>query len=120
MTRLPENDGDTDSNLSNDDSTKNAEGNRPSGPARREFLRTSLLGTAAIATAAATPLVAKAAGEPVANAVIYSGEVPAFELDEITITDLQDGMKSGKFTSRSITEKYLGAYRRDRQARPGD
>ena len=32
----------------------------------------------------------------------------AFELDEVTISDLQDGMKSGKkFTSRSITEKYL-------------
>jgi amidase len=34
-------------------------------------------------------------------------EVRAFELDEITIAELQDGMKSGKFTARSITEKYL-------------
>ena len=29
-----------------------------------------------------------------------------FELEEITIPDLQDGMKSGKFTARSLVEKY--------------
>jgi len=29
-----------------------------------------------------------------------------FELDEITVADLQDGMKSGKFTARSLVEKY--------------
>jgi amidase len=33
--------------------------------------------------------------------------VPAFELEEITIGELQDGMKSGKFTARSLAEKYL-------------
>ncbi len=33
-------------------------------------------------------------------------EVRAFELDEMTIAELQDGMKSGKFTARSIAEKY--------------
>jgi amidase len=32
--------------------------------------------------------------------------VKPFELDEITISDLQDGMKSGKFTARSLVEKY--------------
>ena len=41
------------------------------------------------------------------SAVAYSGDVPAFELDEATISDLQEAMKSGKLTSRSITEKYL-------------
>jgi amidase len=30
-----------------------------------------------------------------------------FELDEITIAELQDGMKSGKYTARSIAELYL-------------
>ena len=30
-----------------------------------------------------------------------------FELEELTITDLQNGMKSGKFTSRSLVKKYL-------------
>ncbi len=38
----------------------------------------------------------------------------AFELEEITIPELQDGMKSGKFTARSLVEKYLGAHRGDR------
>ena len=33
-------------------------------------------------------------------------EVKAFELDEITISELQDGMNSGKFTARSLVEKY--------------
>ena len=30
-----------------------------------------------------------------------------FELDELSVTALQDGMKSGRFTARSLTEKYL-------------
>jgi amidase len=34
--------------------------------------------------------------------------VKSFELDEITVADLQDGMKSGKFTVRSLLEKYQG------------
>ena len=34
-------------------------------------------------------------------------EIKPFELEEITIDELQAGMKSGKFTARSITEKYL-------------
>ena len=33
-------------------------------------------------------------------------EIKPFELDEITISELQDGMKSGRFTSRSLVEKY--------------
>lgn len=33
-------------------------------------------------------------------------DIRAFELDEITISSLQDGMQSGKFTARSLVEKY--------------
>jgi len=33
--------------------------------------------------------------------------VKPFELDEVTIADLQAGMQSGKYTARSITEAYL-------------
>ena len=33
-------------------------------------------------------------------------DIKSFELDEMTISDLQDGMKSGKFTARSLVEKY--------------
>ena len=34
-------------------------------------------------------------------------DVKAFELDEITVAELQDGMKAGRFTARAIVEKYL-------------
>src|SRR6266851_1997318 len=34
-------------------------------------------------------------------------EVPAFELEETTIAELQEGMKAGKYTARGIAEKYL-------------
>jgi amidase len=37
---------------------------------------------------------------------MHALNVKPFELDEITISDLQDGMKSGKFTARSLVEKY--------------
>ena len=35
-------------------------------------------------------------------------EIKPFELDEITISELQDGMNSGRFTARSLVEKYSG------------
>jgi amidase len=70
---------------------------------RRLFLKTSLIGGAA---ATLTPLYpALGAAREIASSVPLP-EVKAFELDEITISDLQDGMKSGKFTSRSLVEKY--------------
>jgi amidase len=36
-----------------------------------------------------------------------SPAVPPFEFDEVTIAELQAGMESGKYTARSITEKFL-------------
>jgi len=81
---------------------------------RRSFLRTTLVGGAA---ATLTPLYAAlGAARAVASAkptepraVAAAGEtstIRPFELDEITISALQDGMKSGKFTARSLVEKY--------------
>lgn len=64
---------------------------------RREFLQTSLLG----ATVAALPLQAAAAN------LEASAKVEPFELDELTIADLQEAMKSGKESARSLAEKYL-------------
>ena len=32
---------------------------------------------------------------------------PAFELDELTVDELQRGMTSGKYTAQSLTRKYL-------------
>ncbi len=50
-----------------------------------------------IAVAAAPALALASAQEPVG----------AFELDEMTATDLQAGMASGKYTAHAIAEKYL-------------
>ena len=36
-----------------------------------------------------------------------AAQVPAFELDEATIATLSEGMSSGRWTARSITEQYL-------------
>ncbi len=67
---------------------------------RRDFLRTSLIGGASALASDATRI--ESAVEPPAQAA------PApFELDEITIAELQRGMESGKFTSRTITEHYV-------------
>jgi amidase len=71
-------------------------------PGRRRFLRASLLGGAAIA---AGPVLQPVFGASRGNAA--AAEVPAFELDEITIGELQDGLKSGKYSAHAITEKYL-------------
>jgi amidase len=69
---------------------------------RRSFLKTTLIGSAA----ALTPLYPAlgAARESASAAPIP--DIKPFDLDEITISDLQDGMKSGKFTARSLVEKY--------------
>jgi amidase len=59
-------------------------------PNRRHFLQAGLLGAGA-ATAA----------------VLAADPIKPSELDELTLADLQDGMKSGKFTARSLAAKYL-------------
>ena len=79
---------------------------------RRSFLQTALMGGAAAALAPLYPAGAGArdvsATAPNAAAPIpQPADVKPFELDEITIPELQDGMKSGKFTARSLAEKYL-------------
>jgi len=70
-------------------------------PQRRHFLRTS-----ALAGVGATVLPALAAAGDVPCSA-SAPEIKPFELDEITTADLQAGMASGKFTARSIAEKYL-------------
>src|SRR5215469_16602400 len=70
---------------------------------RRKFLHDAV--TASAAAAAAYPALgaAREISRPASSVV---AEVKPFELDEITITELQDGMNSGKFTARSLVEKY--------------
>jgi amidase len=80
-----------------------------SGLDRRRFLRNGFLTGAAVAAA---PLAAqRAEAASTAKAVPPSAQaapvVQSFDLDEITLAGLEDGMKSGKLTARSLTEKYL-------------
>jgi amidase len=69
---------------------------------RRSFVKSIVTGTAAGSLVPLCP--AWAARQPVsANP---PERVKPFELDEITISELQEGMNSGKFTARSLVEKY--------------
>src|SRR5882724_2448105 len=61
---------------------------------RRRFLQTAMLGGVG---AAMLPAVPSTPAVP---------DVVRFELDELTIADLQAAIASGKFTCRSLTEKY--------------
>ena len=74
---------------------------RSNNPSRRKFLQSAIT---AGATAAAYP--ALGAAREITSAKPVTPEVKPFELDEITIPELQEGMKSGKFTARTLVEKY--------------
>ncbi len=76
-----------------------------SGASRRSFLKTTVIGGAA---ATLTPLYlypAQSAAREIARPA-PNPEIKSFELDEMTISDLQSRMKSGRFTARSLVEKY--------------
>jgi len=66
----------------------------PNPPDRRRFLSATFAGglAACAASSGSTPL--EQAGQ-------------GFDLNEATITELQDGMKAGTSTARTLTEKYL-------------
>jgi amidase len=74
-----------------------------SDPSRRKFLQAAFTagGTAALYPALGAGRIVTPPGESPAP------EIKPFELEEVTIAELQDGMKSGKFTARSLVEKYL-------------
>lgn len=74
-------------------------------PSRRSFLQSALLTGAGVAV---YPALGAARAEAASSAPesADSPEIKSFELDEITIAELQDGMKSGRFTARSLVEKY--------------
>jgi len=69
---------------------------------RREFVRRS----AAAGAVALTDPKALVAGEA-KTSPLPPGRVAPFELEEVTITQLQEGMSSGKYTARSLAEAYL-------------
>jgi amidase len=69
---------------------------------RRDFLRS---GAIAGVVALGGPAVACAAEN--SGTAERGPEVKAFELDELTVAELQAGMTSGKWSARSLVEKYL-------------
>jgi amidase len=71
-------------------------------PGRRRFLQSSLL-----ATIGGSLLPALAGAREVPSGPTSRREVEPFELDEVTISALQERMRSGNITSQSVTEKYL-------------
>ena len=70
---------------------------------RRQFFKTVAAGAAA---AALTP--AAMAGTPDAGSNRKDIQVEPFALDEATLTQMQQAMQSGKYTSRQLAELYLG------------
>jgi amidase len=81
---------------------KTIRGGAPS-TTRRGFLQATVIG--GFSSAAYPALAAARVLEPPASAA--PADLPAFELDEITIDALQSAMQSGKYTSRRIAEMYL-------------
>ncbi len=74
---------------------------------RRDLMKAGAIGGA---LAVAGPLLPHAAGAAQSTApapgAVSSGAAP-FELEETTLARLQEGMRSGRYTARSITEAYL-------------
>jgi amidase len=72
---------------------------------RRKFFKTTAVSSATLALTPLYPALA-AARELTPDSDSPSAGIKPFELDELTISDLQAGMKSGRFTARSLVEKY--------------
>jgi amidase len=70
---------------------------------RRTFVRTGVAGSVGLASVSITTGAKEAA--PTLSAA--NAPPPAFELDELTIADLQSGMASGKYSAHSLAKKYL-------------
>src|ERR1700690_861480 len=76
--------------------------------ARRQFLQTGLIGgLVGGLTGGLSAALLPALAAPEASAAEPPSEIRPSELDEATVTDLQAGMVSGKFTARSLAEQYL-------------
>lgn len=75
---------------------------------RRRFLGTSAVAGAGFALGSGACAPSNSADEGSSPGLGEGGDVPPFELDETTVTELQAAMASGERTSRSITELYLG------------
>jgi len=73
---------------------------------RRTFVRNGIVGAAGVATASVS-LRARSESARNTEARAEASAPAAFELDEVTIAELQSGMSSGKYTAQSLARKYL-------------
>lgn len=73
---------------------------------RRRFIGTSIVG--GVGAAVGTTSCAPSDAPQNSGGGAASTEVAPFELDEVTVAQLQSSMESGERTARSITELYLG------------
>ncbi len=80
---------------------------------RRRFIGSAIAGGAGLA-AGCTP-----GDSPDSTPEGTSVDVGPFELDEMTVAGLQEGMESGRLTARSIAELYLGRIEALDRAGPG-
>ena len=74
---------------------------------RRTFVRNSVAGGVGLASARVSAGGAGLAKEKSDTSILAITPPPAFELDELTIAELQSGVASGKYTAQSLTQKYL-------------
>jgi amidase len=70
---------------------------------RRTFVRNSVAGSVGLASVS----INTAAKEAAPSLPAVNAPPPAFELDELTIAELQSGMASGKYSAHSLARKYL-------------
>jgi amidase len=70
---------------------------------RRTFVRNSVVGGVGLAS---TGIVTESKGA-LTRSSTTSTPPPAFELDELSIPELQSGMASGKYSAHSLAKKYL-------------
>src|SRR5258708_7416598 len=73
------------------------------------FDRRSFLGLAGLGTAGALLAQQTQSPQPMPpdHGPAPNAAPPPFELDEVTVGELQEGLRSGRFTSRNLTEAYL-------------
>ena len=85
---------------------------------RRGFIGTVMAGGAGMTLGGCSPSGSGASQSSERSAEGGSPSVPVFELDEVTVGELQASMESGERTARSITELYLSRIEALNQAGP--
>ena len=73
----------------------------PNGASRRNFIRTSVAGGLAAWTLPSISFAEKV------SSLSFNRAAGPVDMDEITVDELSEGLKSGKYTVRSITEHYI-------------